>query len=67
MKGDRALCLASYCANGKKPRDELQVQTAEGDPAPDLTSLSLQKIGRSTSQTQQPASLNSLFPYRELG
>lgn len=36
MKGDRALCLASYCANGKKPRDELQVQTAEGDPAPDL-------------------------------
>lgn len=31
------------------------------------TSLNLQKTGRSTSQTQQPASLNSLFPYRELG
>lgn len=33
----------------------------------DLTSLNLQKTGRSTSQTQQPVSLNSLFPYRELG
>lgn len=42
-------------------------QTAEGDLAPDLTSLNLQKTGRSTSQTQQPVSLNSLFPYRELG
>lgn len=67
MKGDRALCLASYFANGKIPRGKLQVQTAEGDLAPDLTSLNLQKTGRSTSQTQQPVSLNSLFPYRELG
>lgn len=67
MKGDRALCLASYCTDEKIPRDELQVPTAEGDPAPDLTSLNLQKTGRPTSQTQQPVSLNSLLSYRELG
>lgn len=64
---DRALCLASYWKNGKVPKEKLQVQAAEGDPAPHLTSLNLQKTGRPTSQTQQPVSLNSLLPYWEMG